>query len=160
MNGSKIVENLTSQLVIPDLIAPDLQSWRSRSRTPSPSPNVASSSVENTPPKSVEALKKNQMKILKHMQSTSPKLRRDFTKVFNHQQIAAENLLMANDTIAQIRCVQKPLRRPITKWQVKPLSQTGVLKPRDANRSIEVRKEKKLLWKRGDWRESLRELLV
>lgn len=49
---------------------------------------------------------------------------------------------MANDTIAQIRCVQKPLRRPITKRQVKPLSQTGVLKPRDANRSIEVRKEK------------------
>jgi hypothetical protein len=124
VNGSEIVENLTSQLVIPDLIAPDLRSWGART----PSPNLlTSSSIENTPPKSIEAIK-NQSKILKHMGTTTPKLQRDLAKVFTHQQIAAENLLMANDTIARIRAVQEPLRRPITKRQVKPLSQTGVLK--------------------------------
>ena len=139
VNGSEIVENLTNQLVIPDLIAPDLRSWGART----PSPNLlTSSSIENTPPKSIEAIKKNQSKILKHMGTTTPKLQRDLAKVFTHQQVAAENLLMANDTIARIRAVREPLQRPITKRQVKPLSQTGVLKPRDANRSIKVRKEK------------------
>ena len=141
VNGSKIVENLINQLVIPDLIAPDLQSWGAR--TPSPSPNLlTSSSVENTPPKSIEAIKKNQSKILKHIGGTTPKLQRDLAKIFTHQQIAAENLRMANDTIVRIRAVQEPLQRQITKRQVKPLSQTGVLKPCDANRSIKVRKEK------------------
>ena len=49
---------------------------------------------------------------------------------------------MANDTITQIRAAQEPLRRPYTKRQVKPLSQDGILKIRDANRSIIVRKAK------------------
>jgi hypothetical protein len=49
---------------------------------------------------------------------------------------------MTQDTIAQIRAKQKPLRRQYTKRQVKPLSQNGVLSPRDANRSIAVRKAK------------------
>ena len=49
---------------------------------------------------------------------------------------------MANDTITQIRAAQEPVRRPYTKRQVKPLSQDGILKIRDANRSIAVRKAK------------------
>ena len=49
---------------------------------------------------------------------------------------------MANETISQIRAAQAPLRRRITKRQVKPLSQTGILTLRDANRSIALRKAK------------------
>ena len=47
---------------------------------------------------------------------------------------------MANDTIGQIRAAQAPLQRQYTKRQVKPLSQDGILKTRDANRSITARK--------------------
>jgi hypothetical protein len=80
VNGSKVVDNITNLLDIPDLIMPGLGSCRS---TPSPPPtNLASSSVENTPPKSIEALEKNQAKISKYTASLSPKLQRDLKKVF------------------------------------------------------------------------------
>jgi hypothetical protein len=49
---------------------------------------------------------------------------------------------MANDTIRRIRTAQAPLQRPRSKRQVKPLSQTGILSTRDANRSIKARKAK------------------
>ena len=49
---------------------------------------------------------------------------------------------MANDIITQIRAAQEPVRRPYTKRQVKLLSQDGILKIRDANRSIAARKAK------------------
>jgi hypothetical protein len=39
---------------------------------------------------------------------------------------------MANETISQIRAAQAPLQRQYTKRQVKPLSQTGILKLRNA----------------------------
>jgi hypothetical protein len=120
VNGSKVVDNLTNLLDIPDLIMPGLGSCRS---TPSPPPtNLASSSVENTPPKSIEALEKNQAKISKYTASLSPKLQRDLKKVFEHHRIAQENLSMANDTIRRIRAAQAPLQRPKSKRQVKPLS--------------------------------------
>jgi hypothetical protein len=119
---------------------PGLGSYRS---TPSPPPtNLASSSVENTPPKSIEALEKNQAKISKYTASLTPKLQRDLKKVFEHQRIAQENLSMANDTITRFRTAQAPLQQPKNKRQVKPLSQTGLLSTRDANRSIKARKAK------------------
>lgn len=49
---------------------------------------------------------------------------------------------MTQDTIARIRAAQEPLQRRHTKRQVKPLSQTGVISPHNANRSIAVRKAK------------------
>jgi hypothetical protein len=49
---------------------------------------------------------------------------------------------MTQDSIRRIRAAQGPQRRLYTKRQVKPLSQDGILKPRDANRSIKQRKEK------------------
>jgi hypothetical protein len=49
---------------------------------------------------------------------------------------------MANDSISQIRAAQAPLRRQYTKRHVKPLSQDGILRARDANRSIASRKAK------------------
>ena len=51
---------------------------------------------------------------------------------------------MTRDTIQRIRVAQAPVRRKYTKRQVKPLSQTGILTTRDANRSIKTRKEEEL----------------
>jgi hypothetical protein len=143
VDGSKIVDKLGAQLVIPDLIAPDLQSHHSGSRTPSPIPNLLSSSVDSTPPKSIEAIEKAHKKISKRLNDAcDPKLVRDLTKVLRYHKAAQESLSMAEDTIQRIRAYQEPLRRNYTKRQVKPLSQTGVLKPRDANRSIVTRRAK------------------
>jgi hypothetical protein len=141
VDGSKIIENLASQLVIPDLYAPEL---RSATHTPSPSPppNISSSSVENSPPNTIKALEKNQAKIIKHLDSLSQKAQRDLTKIFIHQREKLEELAMTQDTIQRIRAAQAPQRRQYTMRQVKPLSQSGILKPRDANRSIRIRKEK------------------
>ena len=141
VNGSKIVDNLANQHVIPDLIAPDLRGYDSC--TPSPPPTApSSSSVDITPPKSIEALEKNQGKIIKHLNTFLPKIQRDLRKIFDHQRSKLAELQMTQDTITRIRTTQEPLQRRHTKRQVKPLSQTGVLSPRDANRSIAVRKAK------------------
>jgi len=75
VDSSKVLSKLSNRLWdnIPDLSAPDLRSYGSR--TPSPLPaNLSSSSVENTPPKSTEALQKNQAKLSKHVDLLTLKL--------------------------------------------------------------------------------------
>ena len=134
--------DITNQLEIPDLYAPDLRSWGSH--TPSPPPNLSSSSVGKSPPKSVEALQKNQAKITKHLEDLSDKMQRNLTKLMAHQREMAEELSMTRDTIQRMRAAQTPLRRKYTKRQVKPLSQTGIFTTRDANRSIKTRKKEDL----------------
>jgi ribosomal protein S17E len=141
VNGSKIVADLTNQLEIPDLYAPDLRSFGSSTPSPPP-PNLSSSSVENSPPATIEALNKNQAKIIKDINTLSDKTQRNLTKVFEHQRQKLEELAMTQDAIQRIRAAQAPQRRLYTKRQVKPLSQDGILKPRDANRSIRERREK------------------
>ncbi|OKO95191.1 hypothetical protein PENSUB_11270 [Penicillium subrubescens] len=49
---------------------------------------------------------------------------------------------MTQDSLWRVRAAQDPQRRVYTKRQVKPLSQDGILRARDANRSIKKRKEK------------------
>jgi hypothetical protein len=142
VDGSKIVTDLNNQLEIPDLYAPDLRSWGSH--TPSPPPNLSSSSVENSPPKSIEALQKNQAKITKHLEGLSNKMQRNLLRLMAHQREIAEELSMTRDTIQRMSAAQTPVRGKYTKRQVKPLSQTGILTIRDANRSIKTRKEEDL----------------
>jgi hypothetical protein len=138
VDGGKIVENLANQVVIPDIYTPDLPG-----STPSPPPTaISSSSVDITPPKTIQALEKNQAKLSKHVDLLTPKLQRNLQRIFEHNRIAAEHLSMANDTIIQIRAAQAPLQRQFTKRQVKPLSETGILQIQDANRSIAGRKAK------------------
>jgi hypothetical protein len=73
VDSSKIVDNLANQLEIPDLIAPDLRIYSET--TPSPPPTaLSSSSVDTTPPKSIQALKNNQAKLSKHTDLLTPKL--------------------------------------------------------------------------------------
>jgi hypothetical protein len=143
VNGSKIVEDLTNQLEIPDLYAPDLRSWGSHTPSPPP-PDLLSSSVENSPPNTIEALEKNQAKIIKELNSLSEKAQRNLTKVFAHQREKQEELAMTQDTIRRIRAAQAPVSRKYTKRQVKLLSQTGILTTRDANRSIVAREKEEM----------------
>jgi hypothetical protein len=142
VDSSKVLSKLSNGWAdIPDLIAPDLRLYGSR--TPSPPPaNLSSSSVENTPPKSTEALQKNQAKLSRHADLLTPKLQRNLERIFHHNRIAVDHLSMANNTIARIRAAQEPIQRSKTKRQIKGLSHTGILTTRDANRSIATRKTK------------------
>jgi hypothetical protein len=103
-----------------------------------------SSSVENSPPKPIEALEKNQAKIIKELSSLLDRAQRNLTKIFAHQREKQEELAMTQDTIRRIRAAQVPVNRKYTKRQVKLLSSTGILTTRDANRSIAIRKEEEL----------------
>ncbi|KAF4236562.1 hypothetical protein CNMCM8980_009552 [Aspergillus fumigatiaffinis] len=139
VNG-KIADDLAIQAWerIPDIYAPDLDET-----TPStPCRPPSSSSVDISPPMTIQALEKNQAKLSKHADLLTPKLQRNLERIFEHNRIAAEHLAMANETISRIRAAQAPLRRQYTKRQVKPLSETGILKVQDANRSIASRKVK------------------
>ncbi|KAJ5151516.1 transposase [Penicillium canariense] len=136
----QIVANLSNQIEIPELQS-DLRPYSFQTLSPPPTA-LSSSSVEITPPKSIEALLKNQTKITKYLDTFLPKMQRDITKIFDHQREKLEELHMTQDTIQRIRAAQEPLRRQYTKRQVKPLSQSGVLKASDANRSIRARKAK------------------
>ena len=136
VDGSKIIDNLAAWEEIPDIYAPNLS-------IPSPPPTAASSSsVDILPPKSIQDLEKNQAKLSKHADLLTPKLQRNLQRIFEHNRIATEHLTMANETINRIRAAQAPLQRQHTKRHVKPLSQDGILKVRDANRSIAARKAK------------------
>jgi hypothetical protein len=141
VNGSDIVSNLfTGSLYgVPELLAPGL---RSADRTPSP--ELLSSSVETSPPNTIEALERNQAKILRDITSSSAKAQQNLMRIFQHQREKLEELAMTQDSIRRIRAAQAPQRRVYTKRQVKPLSQDGILRPRDANRSIKARKEKEI----------------
>jgi predicted transcriptional regulator YheO len=111
--------------------------------TPStPSQPLSLSSVDISPPMTIQALKKNQAKLSKYADLLTLKLQRNLEQIFKHNQITAEHLAMVNETISQIRAAQAPLRRQYTKWQVKPLSETGILKLQDVNQSIASRKVK------------------
>jgi hypothetical protein len=98
--------------------------------------------VETSPPNTIEALERNQAKILRDITSSSAKAQQNLMRIFQHQREKLEELAMTQDSIRRIRAAQAPQRRVYTKRQVKPLSQDGILRPRDANRSIKERKEK------------------
>ncbi|KAK9577981.1 hypothetical protein V6Z92_010309 [Aspergillus fumigatus] len=143
--NSKIADDLAILLWegIPDIYAPDLGKM-TPSTPPSqpPSRPPSSSSIDISPPRTIQALKKNQAKLSKHADLLTPKLQRNLERIFEYNRIAAEHLAIANETIGRIRAAQAPLRRQYTKRQVKPLSQSGILTLRDANRSIASRKAK------------------
>jgi hypothetical protein len=136
VDGRHIIEQLTNQLVIPDIAVPEL-----RGGSPLP-PLLLSSSVENSPPATIEALTRNQAKIMKDITDISDKTKRNLTKVFQHQMQKLEELKMTQEAICRIRTAQAPQRRLPTKRQVKPLSSDGILKTGDAVRSIQDRKRK------------------
>jgi hypothetical protein len=139
--NSKIADDLGIQLweQIPDIYTPDLD--KTSPSTPTSRP-PSSSSVDISPPRTIQALEKNQAKLSKHADLLTPKLQRNLDRIFKHSRIVTENLAILNETVSRIRAAQAPLRRQYTKRHVKPLSQSGILGVRDANRSITSRKVK------------------
>jgi hypothetical protein len=83
VNGSKIVDNLAAEAFerIPDIYAPDLD-MPSTPSTPSRPPS--SSSIDISPPKTIQALKRNQAKLSKHADILTPKLQRNLEQIFKH----------------------------------------------------------------------------
>jgi hypothetical protein len=65
--------------------------------------------------------------------------------VFYHHKRTAEELAIINNTVSQIREIQVPQRRQITKREIPKLSDSGILGTKDANRSIKARKEKEAI---------------
>jgi hypothetical protein len=126
-------------LVIPELYAPDLPS---SVRTPSPGTDLLSSSVDNSPPNTIEALERNQAKITRDIHENIARAQRNIAKNFKHQLDKFEELAMTQDSLRRVRAAQDTQRRMYTKRQVKPLTQDGILRASDANRSIKKRKEK------------------
>jgi hypothetical protein len=137
VNGELIVKQLANEAELPDIAIPE----GLRDTTP---PQLLSSSVENSPPATIEALARNQAKIMRDLDLLSEKAKRNLTKVFHHQMTKLEELQMTQQTICRIRAAQEPKRRNNTKRQIKGLGSDGILRVQDAIRSIKVRKEKDL----------------
>jgi hypothetical protein len=141
VNGTHIIEQLNNKLDIPDIVIPE------GLRTPTP-PALLSSDIDNTPPKTIDALTRNQAKIMRDLdtlEELSERTKQKLARVFTHQIEILEEQQMVQQTISRIRAAQAPQHQTYTKRQVKPLSQTGVIKARDAIRSIEDRKAKDLV---------------
>jgi hypothetical protein len=113
-----------------------------RAHTPTTPLEILFSSVDNSPPNSIEALEWNQTKILRDITLSSEKTQRNPTRIFEHQREKLKELAVTQDSIRRIRAAQDPQLRVYTKRQIKPLSKDGILRPRDANGSIKQRKEK------------------
>ena len=143
-DGSAIVQKLQDALPsIPELSAPDLRAYGEST----PQPNLSSSSVENTPPKSTQALEKNQKKLSKifKTETLTPKLQRGLQRAFYNHKRTAEELAMMSDTVGRIKEVQAPRRRRITKREILRIGDSGILSTKDANRSMKVRREKEAI---------------
>jgi hypothetical protein len=124
---------------------PELYGFENPPSTPStPSRPASSSSIDISPPHTIQALEKNQAKLsrLADADLLTPKQIRNLDRFIHHSRIAVEEAVTFKETISRIRAAQAPLRRRSNKRQVKPLSQTGILTIRDANRSIASRKAK------------------
>jgi hypothetical protein len=65
--------------------------------------------------------------------------------VFYHYKKIVEELAMISKTVSQIREIQVPWRRQITKKEIPKLSDSDILGTKDANRLIKIRREKKTI---------------
>jgi hypothetical protein len=79
VNGSKIVDDLAAKAFeqIPDIYAPDLDDLDKITPSTPPSRPPSSSSIDISPPKMIQALKRNQAKLSKHTDILTPKLQRN-----------------------------------------------------------------------------------
>jgi hypothetical protein len=146
-DGSSIIEAIQKTLPPePVLSAPDLHAYGEST----PPPNLSSSSVENTPPKSAYHAEKNEIKLAKifECKDLTPKLKRNLKRVLHYTKLQCEELAMTISTLDRIEAVRAPRQRKITKREVPRLGDSGILTVRDANRSIADRKAKEELNKK------------
>ncbi|KAJ5267694.1 transcriptional regulator family: Centromere protein B DNA-binding region [Penicillium angulare] len=113
--------------------------------TPSPPPeNLLSSSLENTPSKTIEDVQKRRQKLapLMELDGVTPKLKRRFEQVLTEMNFHVEAIQNASTTIAKMAQIQAPRAKKTTKRQLLNLKNDGILRVKDANRSIAERREK------------------
>ena len=113
--GEAIVQKLQHQEIeLPELSASDLRPYGAR--TPPPT-KFSSSSIENSPPKSVQALEKNQKKLSKLFGTDliPPKLQRGLQRVLKHNKTIAERAELSNAIIRRMTAARAPLQRKYTK---------------------------------------------
>lgn len=125
---------------MPDLTAPDLRSYDYS--TPSPETDFSLSSIDNSPPESVEELQKNLAKLSKRAGTFSPKTQRNIDRIAHHGEVLINQLNNLNRTITEMTAAQQHINRSKTKRHIKGISHTGILTIHDANRSIAARKAK------------------
>ncbi|KAJ5742297.1 transcriptional regulator family: Centromere protein B DNA-binding region [Penicillium manginii] len=132
-DGTAIVKALEKEMpIFDDLVIPDYAIHGEK--TPPPE-FPSSSSVEATPPKSMEKRLKNYAKCA-NIPGIQPKHQRNIDRIFQYAEIDAERATIASDTVAKMAAIRTPLQRRKSKRQIKPLSQNGILSIKDANRSI------------------------
>ena len=98
---------------IPDLTAPDLRSYDYS--TPSPETDFSSSSIDNSPPNSVEELQKNLAKLSKRAGTFSPKTQRNIDRIAHHGEVLINQLNNLNRTITEMTAIQQHINRHNTK---------------------------------------------
>ena len=139
VNGDLVCLPLEEKLPpIPDITI-DLR------RTPSPAPeNLLSSSVENTPSKSLQDAEKRRKKLLPIFEkdSLTPKDKRHIQQLLDDQMFYVEALANTSLTIAKMAKIQAPRKKQTTRRHIMGLSNDGITRVRDANRSIAERKAK------------------
>lgn len=109
VDDSKVLSKLSSGGWddIPDPIASDLRSYDSR--TPSPPPASSSSSIGNSPPKSIEAFQK------KHADFIPLELQQDIDSIFQDNRELIMKLTIASYTIRKLTAAQQTINCPKTK---------------------------------------------
>ena len=102
VDDSKVLSKLSSGGWddIPNPISSDLRSYDSR--TPSPLPAFSSSSIGNSPPKSIEAFQKKHAKILKRTDIIPLELQQDIDSLFQDNREFIMKLTIANHTIRKL----------------------------------------------------------
>ena len=100
------------------------------------------SSIELSPPKSINILKKNCQKLLKIAPSLILKQQRNLERIFYYNKIIVKQTALLNQIISRIVAIRTPIERKYTKRQIKLLNNSRILSIKDTNRSIYNRRKK------------------
>lgn len=142
-NPDLIIKRLESRLP-PE---PELQIWtgdkKADGNTPTP-PSTPSSSSSS--PKTLDKLRHYINKAQEAMaeldnQAMSSKLMKNIDKIFSGSLTQAESGAQYKDDLTYLRQSTQRQNKPRSRRQVQSLSDEGILTVRDANRSIQARKE-------------------
>ena len=124
---------------------PDISIDLRDQRTPSPVPeNPFSSSIENTPSKTLQDIEKRQKKLSPIFENDrlTPKEKRRIEQLLEDQKFYIEALANTNSTITKMAKIYAPREKKITRRRIMGLSNDGITRVKDANRSIAERKTK------------------
>ncbi|KAJ5260482.1 transcriptional regulator family: Centromere protein B DNA-binding region [Penicillium angulare] len=138
----------------------DLEIDLRNEKTLSPGPDLLSSSLENTPSKTFKDVEKRQRHLsgLLDRSNITPKEKKTLSQVLEEQEFYFNALANTSATIAEMARFKAPREKKITKRHILGLRDDGMIRVKDAKRSIaarhtkEAEKEEKRLareWKKN-----------